>query len=203
MKPPESRAQLVGGSHEIVVVGASTGGPPALHAILGSLPASFPLPILVVQHMVAGFIEGMIEWLRPLCALPIQLAATGTSLPARGIFVAPTGFHLVVRRRAMTLVEEPPVRGHRPSATLLFRSVAEEYGPRAVGVLLTGMGDDGASGLKDLKRAGAVTVAQDEASSVVFGMPGAAIGLGAADHVLSPPEIARLLTTLGTPSGGA
>lgn len=203
VRPPDRPARHSGESPEVVVVGASTGGPAALQAILGALPATFPLPILIVQHIAAGFTEGMIEWLRPLCALPVQLATSGTPVPSHGVFVAPNGLHLVVRNRVMTLIDEPPVRGHRPSATLLFRSVAEEYGSRAVGVLLTGMGDDGASGLKDLKRLGARTIAQDEASSVVFGMPGAAIGMGAVDYVLPPADIARVLGDLGASSRGA
>jgi two-component system chemotaxis response regulator CheB len=181
---------------EIVVVGASTGGPQALGVLLSLLPASFPLPVLVVQHIAVGFVAGMVGWLTSCCALPVHLAATGRPAGTAGIVVAPTGQHLTVRNRTLWLTDEPPVGGHRPSATALFQSAAREYGAAAVGVLLSGMGDDGAAGLRDLKRAGAVTVAQDEASSVVFGMPAAAIQLGIVDHVLPPAAIAAMLVQL-------
>jgi two-component system chemotaxis response regulator CheB len=181
---------------EVVAIGASTGGPQVLLRILSALPASFPAPILVVQHIADGFVSGMVEWLRPQCRLPIQLAVSGVQVGVPGVYVAPTGHHLVVRRRAMTLTDEPPISGHRPSATALFRSVAREYGRKAVGILLTGMGDDGALGLRDMKLAGSITVAQDEASSVVFGMPAVAVELGAADHVLPPVRIAEVLLEL-------
>jgi two-component system chemotaxis response regulator CheB len=163
---------------------------------LTSLPAGFPLPVLVVQHMAPGFLPSMVRWLRPQCAVPIGLAASSARLEGPGIYVAPTGRHLTVRRGAIDLTDDAPVRGHRPSATRLFQAVGQEYGDRAVGVLLTGMGDDGAAGMRDLKSQGAVTIAQDEASSIVFGMPGAAIALGAADYVLPPAQIASTLIEL-------
>jgi two-component system chemotaxis response regulator CheB len=181
---------------ELVAIGASTGGPQALQEILTRLPAAFAPPVVVVQHIAPTFAAGLVEWLKPQCALPLVLARYGMALGQPGIYLAPTGYHLVVRGRALALSDEPPLRGHRPSATVLFRSVAVAYGPRAVGVLLTGMGDDGAAGLHDLKMAGGTTIAQDEESSVVFGMPAAAIALGAADHVLAPAEIAPLLIDL-------
>jgi two-component system chemotaxis response regulator CheB len=181
---------------EIVAIGASTGGPQVLHQTLTQLPRTFSLPILIVQHIASGFAGSMAEWLASSCALPVQLAVAGCRLESPGIHIAPTDQHLVVRGRALMLTSDPPISGHRPSATVLFRSVAHEYGPAAVGVLLTGMGDDGAAGLADLKRAGAVTIAQDEASSVVFGMPGVAIKLGAAGHILAPAGIAPLLVEL-------
>jgi two-component system chemotaxis response regulator CheB len=194
--PPQSRARTVSGQIELIAVGASTGGPMALQEILTSLPASLPVPVLVVQHMAAGFAHSMVEWLGPRCALPIQIAVAGQRLAEPGIYVAPTGQHLVARGRTLQLTHGLPVSGHCPSVTVLFQSVAEEYGAAAVGVLLTGMGDDGALGLCDLKRAGAVTIAQDEASSIVFGMPAAAIALDAVDHVLPPSRIGVLLESL-------
>jgi two-component system chemotaxis response regulator CheB len=181
---------------EVVGIGASTGGPQALQAILSALPATFPLPVLVVQHTAAGFDSTLVDWLGPQCALPVRLAAAGQRLDRAEVSIAPTGWHLVVHNRSVVLTSAPPLAGHRPSATVLFQSLAREYGPAAIGVLLTGMADDGAAGLYALKRAGAITIAQDEASSVVFGMPAAAIGLGVVDHVLSPPQVAALLVQL-------
>jgi len=180
----------------IVAIGASTGGPQAIQTILTALPASFPLPVLVVQHIAAGFESGLVDWLRPQCALPVELAATGRRLDHRQILIAPSGRHLVVHGGAVELSLDPPVGAHRPSATALFQSVAREYGPAAVGVLLTGMGDDGATGLRDMKRRGATTIAQDEASSVVWGMPAAAIAMGVVDRVLPPEQIGPALVGL-------
>jgi two-component system chemotaxis response regulator CheB len=184
---------------ELVAIGASTGGPQALQVILSLVPESFPVPILVVQHIARGFEQGLVDWLLPQCALPVALAAPGVHLNRPAIHIAPSERHLVVRGRSLGLTDAPTVSGHRPSATVLFQSVAREYGAAAVGVLLTGMGDDGAVGLRDLKRAGAVTVAQDEASSVVFGMPAAAIALGVVDHVAAPSEMPQLLQRLLQP----
>jgi two-component system chemotaxis response regulator CheB len=180
----------------IVAIGSSTGGPQALQTILTRLPATFRPPVVIVQHIAAGFAESVVDWLGPQCALPFRLATARMALDGPGIYLAPTGHHLAVQGQTLLLTDEPPVRGHRPSATILFRSVAASYGARAVGVLLTGMGDDGAAGLAEMKRLGATTVAQDEASSVVFGMPAAAIALGVVDHILPPSEIPALLIRL-------
>lgn len=180
----------------IVAIGASTGGPQALQAILTRLPATFTPPVVIVQHIADGFAASIVDWLAPQCALPFQIAQSGQLLDRPGIYLAPTGHHLVVQGRTLFLRDDPPVRGHRPSATNLFHSVAASYGAQAIGVLLTGMGDDGATGLAALRTAGATTIAQDEASSVVFGMPGVAIALGAAEHVLPPPQIPPLLIRL-------
>jgi two-component system chemotaxis response regulator CheB len=192
--PPRPRSATA--RPQIVAIGASTGGPQALRMILTQLPPDFPAPILVVQHIAHGFVAGMVDWLQPQCRLPIHLATPGLQLSGPGVHVAPTGQHLVVKGRSLALTDDPPLSGHRPSATALLQSVAREYGPAAVGILLTGMGDDGAAGLKAMKQAGSVTIAQDEASSVVFGMPAMAIELGAADHILPPLRIAELLLEL-------
>ncbi len=152
--------------------------------------------MLVVQHIAPPFAASLVDWLTPLCALPLALARAGSVLNRPGIHIAPPGQHLVVHGRTLALTDDPPVRGHRPSATILFRSVAAAYGASAVGVLLSGMGDDGAAGLYDLKNAGGTTIAQDEATSVVFGMPAVAIALGAVDHVLPPVSMAPLLISL-------
>ena len=185
----------------LVAIGASTGGPQALQAILTRLPADFSLPIVVVQHIAEGFAASVVDWLAPQCALPFMIAQAGMRLDQPGIFLAQTGQHLVVQGQQLGLSDAPPIRGHRPSATILFRSVAASYGARAIGILLTGMGDDGAAGLADLHAAGGLTIAQDKASSVVFGMPAAAIELGVVDHVLAPAQIPALLLRL-TGAGG-
>jgi two-component system chemotaxis response regulator CheB len=181
------------GPPEIIAIGASTGGPQALRTIVSQLPRDFPLPILVVQHTTAGYAHTFVDWLRAETPLRVEVAEDGRPLAQNGIYVAPTQCHMVVRGRHLALLETPPVSLHRPSATVLFQSVAHAFGSRAIGVLLTGMGDDGAAGLLQMKQAGALTIVQDEESSVVFGMPAEAIRLGAADHVLTPEQIPQLL----------
>jgi two-component system chemotaxis response regulator CheB len=178
---------------EVVAIGASTGGPPVLRTILVGLPHGFGPPVLIVQHIADDFAVSLVDWLRPQCALPIHIGVDGQSLNRPGIWVAPPGRHMGVQGRAIVLVDGPPISLHRPSATYLFQSVAREYGRAAIAVLLTGMGDDGAVGLRDLRSSGATTIAQDAATSVVFGMPSAAIKLGVVDHVLAPPAIAPML----------
>jgi two-component system, chemotaxis family, protein-glutamate methylesterase/glutaminase len=178
---------------QVVAIGASTGGPQTVREILGYLPATFPLPILLVQHTTAGTSNTLVEWLGTASSLPVRVATEGQALDAPGVYVAPTGRHLIVNGRRLGLESSPPVSLHCPSATVLFRSVAASYGARSIGVLLTGMGDDGALGLADLKRAGGVTIAQDESTSIVFGMPAEAIRLGAASHILPPRKIATVL----------
>ncbi|MDB5075731.1 MAG: two-component system, chemotaxis family, response regulator CheB [Chloroflexi bacterium] len=202
----ESAVPVVASSNralEIVAIGASTGGPPVLQQILTQLPAAFTLPVLVVQHIAADFVTTFVDWLRPQCRLPVQIAGDGVSLSRPGIYFAPQGQHLRVYKQTLALTSEPPIRGHRPSVTALFESVATYYGKAAIGVLLTGMGDDGAIGMHGLKKAGALTVAQDEASSVVFSMPALAIDMGVVDYVLPPPAIATLLVNLAGLDKGA
>jgi len=187
----------------IVAIGASTGGPPALMELLSNLPSSFPVPILVVQHIAAGFTAGFVEWLGAASPLKVQVAVEGET-PLRGhVYVAPDDLQLRVGLGGeLRITPDPPFNGTRPSVSLLFRSVAERFGPRAIGVLLTGMGRDGAEELKLMSDRGALTLAQDEASCVVFGMPAEAIKLGAAQFVLSPVQIAEFLSsTLGCAVG--
>ncbi|MDA8164505.1 MAG: chemotaxis-specific protein-glutamate methyltransferase CheB [Desulfobacteraceae bacterium] len=186
------------GRMEVVAVGASTGGPLVLQTILSRLPASYPLPLLVVQHMAAGFTQGLIEWLAETSGPRLLFARPGERPRAGHVYFAPDGFFLGVDRGgAISLTPAGDIGQHR-SISHLFRTVAEAYGPRAAGVLLTGMGRDGAPELKMLKERGATTIIQDEASSAVFGMPGAALELGAAGYVLPPERIARALLDLGT-----
>lgn len=178
---------------EIVAIGASTGGPQVLREIIGCLPDNFPWPVLVVQHTTAGYANTLVDWLQNGARLPVRVAEDGEPLGNPGVYIAPAEHHLVVRGRHLTLLDEPPVSFHRPSATVLFRSVAAAYGARSVGIVLTGMGDDGAAGLLTMRQAGGMTIAQDETSSVIFGMPAEAIRLGGAAHVLPPSGIIALL----------
>ncbi len=198
---PVSRVSRRSLTPAIVAIGASTGGPQTLLEILASLPAAFSPPILIVQHIAPTFTVNLIDWLRPYCALPIELACSGVMLHRPGIYIAPGDRHLTVVGSTIVLTDGPPLRSHRPAATILFQSVAAAYGSRAVGVLLTGMGEDGAVGLQDMHRAGGVTIAQDEATSVVFGMPAAAIKLGIVDYVLPPARITALLLELAHLAG--
>lgn len=193
---PGPRTALMAPRVRVVAIGASTGGPPALHAILAALPADFPVPVMVVQHMSAGFIRGFVDWLAQSCRLPVRLATQGEALRA-GVYVAPDGQHMAVDIRERIVLRSGTARdGLCPSVAHLFRSVAEVYGREAVAGLLSGMGRDGADELRLLKEKDAATFAQDKASSVVHGMPGEAIRLDAAMYVLPPEKIAALLVSL-------
>ena len=182
---------------ELVAIGASTGGPVALKQLLCALPADFPVPIVIVQHMADGFLPGLVDWLTVSCAIRTEIGVRHTLLQPGRAYLAPDGMHMrVTPERQLALVEGPPLNGHRPSVGCLFASVAEHLGRHAIGILLTGMGRDGAVELKLLKDAGGITIAQDEASSVVHGMPGEAIRRGGASYVMSPEEIAAALPGL-------
>lgn len=184
---------------ELVAVGASTGGPQALRAILSGLPRGFAAPIVVVQHISRGFLPGLVQWLGGYSRLSLSIAADGQALKPGTVYFAPDDRHLLVTRdRTLRLSDAPPAGTLRPSVGPLFRSVAEALGERAVGVLLTGMGRDGAEELLLMRERGALTIAQDERTSIVHGMPGEAIRLGAAAHVLPLEEIAaKLLCVVG------
>jgi two-component system chemotaxis response regulator CheB len=179
---------------KLVAMGASTGGPLALQTIFSDLPRDFSAPILVVQHMAAGFIEGFAEWIAQTSSLPVRVATQGEPLLPGHAYLAPDGFQMEVGAGGrISLTTDKPENGLRPSVSCLFRSVANTYGQNAVGVLLTGMGRDGAEELRLMKEKGAVTIAQDKESSIVHGMPGEAINLDAATYVLSPGRIAEVL----------
>ena len=183
----------------VAAIGASTGGPLALQSILAGIPAGSPLSILIVQHMAPGFIEGFVNWLAPASALRLQLAAPGAPLLPGCAYVAPDGCHLQLDPgNRLSLIHGEPENGHRPSVCSLFRSVAEACGPQAAGVLLTGMGRDGAAGLKRMREKGAITIAQNRESSIVYGMPAEAVRLDAAEYVLPPERIAAALATLAS-----
>lgn len=182
---------------DLVAIGASTGGPQTLHTVLSGLPGDFPAPVLVVQHIAPGFLQGLVEWLAGSCALPVRIAAHGETLRPGQVYIAPDGFQMEVRRGGIIdLTRGERGNRHCPSVSCLFHTVAEVYGRNAAGVLLTGMGKDGAQELKLMKERGAVTIAQDAQSSIVHGMPGEAIRLGAAAHVLAPEQIAATLISL-------
>ena len=185
----------------IVAVAASTGGPAALQQILSELPADFFLPILVVQHIGLGFVDGLVQWLDSICSLHVKRATDGELLSPHTVYVAPDDRHLGVSSRSrIALSQAAPIDGFRPSATFLFESVAQAFGASAIHVILTGMGRDGVCGLQVARQLKGTILAQDQASSVVFGMPGAAIEAGLADCVLPLPSIADQLIHLASRS---
>jgi two-component system, chemotaxis family, protein-glutamate methylesterase/glutaminase len=188
------------GKVEVVAMGASTGGPLVLKTILAGLGPGFPLPVLIVQHMSPGFIPGLAAWLGETTGVPVQVARQRQQIEPGQAYLAPDGLHMEVDLFGrIELSDAPPLGGLRPSIGPLFHSVARSYGPRGIGILLTGMGADGVAELAQMKAAGAVTIAQDQESSVVHGMPGEAIKLGAALYVLPPERIAELLKALTGP----
>lgn len=186
------RTAVRSGPYELVVLGASTGGPAALRQVLSSLPPDFSLPCLLAIHVSAPFAQSLAEWLGAAAAFPVRLAEDGEPLPKPGtpvLLMAPPDVHLVVEGESLRLREGAPRHSCKPSIDVLFESVAAMPETRAIGCLLTGMGSDGAQGLLALRRAGALTIAQDEATCVVYGMPRAAAMIGAADRVLGLADI--------------
>ena len=188
---------------EIVAIGASTGGPPALNKIFSQLPPDLPAPILIVQHISPGFVNGFVDWLASASKFPLHIAEHGQQ-PLHGhAYVAPDRFQMGVSRdQHIALSNQTTENGLKPSVAYLFQSVGQVFGPHTLGVLLTGMGKDGAKELRDLKDLGALTIAQDESSSIVHGMPGEAINIGAATHVLSPDAIADMIARLTRKTSG-
>ena len=193
-RPPVRESPPASGAHRrgpeaVVGIAASTGGPPALARVLAGL-AGLGRPVIVVQHLQSGFVDGFLAWMRRESALPVELAVDGAPLKPGVVLVAPPGLHASIRRGRRLSLGDEPVTLHRPSADVLFHSMAEQCGYAGIGVVLTGMGDDGAAGLLALRRRGGVTVAQDEATSAVYGMPRAARDNGGAARVLPLEEIA-------------
>ena len=181
----------------VVAIGISTGGPNSLQFALSQLPADFPGTLLIVQHMPEGFTEMFAKRLDEICAISVKEAQSGDMLLAGRALVCPGSRHLKVKRLPLgdvaVLSDEPRVNGHRPSADVLFKSVAEEFGRQSVAVLMTGMGEDGAQGMGAVKAAGGMTIAQSEESCVVFGMPKAAIERGYAVRVVGLDAMANTL----------
>ena len=202
-KRKRSPAALVPAS-KVVAIGISTGGPNSLEFILSQLPADFLAAIVVGQHMPAGFTDPFARRLNDSCALEVKEAQSGDILAAGRVLICPGDRHMKIRRMPLgavvVLSQDAPVNGHRPSVDVLFRSAAEEFGANAVGALMTGMGEDGAEGLGAMKAAGALTPAQDEASSIVFGMPRAAIERGYANRIVGLEDMANtLIAHCGSP----
>ncbi|WP_461656190.1 chemotaxis-specific protein-glutamate methyltransferase CheB [Methylorubrum aminovorans] len=186
-----------GAAPSVLAVAASTGGPPALAKVIGGLAADFPLPVLLVQHMGAAFMDGFASWLDGVVPLAVGVARDGQTIQPGHVYVAPGDRHLELGASGMLRVSDAaPVGGQRPAATVLFRSVARQAGAQGIGVLLTGMGEDGAQGLLDMRKAGAATVAEHESSAVVYGMPAAAVRLNAAARVLPVDQVAPHLVRL-------
>jgi two-component system chemotaxis response regulator CheB len=182
---------------DVVAIGASTGGPAAIREILSGLPGNFSAPVAIVQHITEGFTKGLADWWSRTSPMPVGMASDGASLVPGRVVVAPDGFHMEIDAKGkIKLGTGPPENGLRPSVSRFFRSVARVFGKRAVGVLLTGMGRDGANELRAMKEEGAVTIAQDRKTSVVHGMPGEAIRIGGATLVLPLEKIAEELVRI-------
>jgi len=181
-------------SARAIGIGASTGGPPILEEVLSGLPADFSLPVLVVQHMAPGFIEGFARWLGQKLPIEVGIAKEGDRATP-GVWFAPDGAHLLLTKSMRFALGEEPEGPHRPSVDVLLSSLAQSAGSDAVGVVLTGMGKDGAVGAAEIHRAGGTVIAQDEASSVVYGMP-RAVAENGADLVVAPAQIADALSGL-------
>jgi two-component system chemotaxis response regulator CheB len=195
-RPLDDAAERPEGRVPLVAIGASTGGPPALAEVLRALPRGFEAAVLVVQHMADGFVEGLARWLDESCRLPVVVAVDGERLRPGVVHLAPAGSNLEVGSGTRVRLTPPrPGQFNVPGVDVTFRSVAEAAGPLAVGVLLTGMGRDGAEGLRAMRRAGATTIGQDEATSVVWGMPGAAQELDAVSLELPLDEIGDALVS--------
>ena len=202
VSPPPALAAprpLAAGADRVIAIGASTGGVEALREVLSALPMGMP-PILVAQHMPAGYTETFARRLDSICRISVKEARDGEAALSSVAYIAPGGRHLALARRGLGYVvqvnDEPPVNRHRPSVDTLFRTVAGAAGGRAIAVMLTGMGADGAEAMLQLRSAGGYTLAQDEASCVVFGMPRQAIAAGAVREVLPLGQLARRLVDL-------
>lgn len=181
----------------VVAIGASTGGPVVIQNILRSLPVDFPVPVLVVQHMAGDFIEGFAEWLANSSMIKVKVGVQGERIRPGTAYVAPGGFQMGVDEiERISLMPGRSSELHCPSVSYLFNNVAQRFGRNAVGILLSGMGADGALGLKEMQERGALTIVQDEESCVVFGMPAEAVKLRAAQHVLPPESIIAMLRTV-------
>ncbi|BBH13535.1 chemotaxis protein CheB [Chromobacterium haemolyticum] len=199
---PKQAGKMPLASQAVIVIGSSTGGTEALRTLLTALPPSMP-PILITQHMPEMFTHSFATRLNTLCKLTVKEAEDNERLQNGTVYIAPGHSHLLIKPAptigyAIGLHAGPPVNRHRPSVDVLFRSAANLVGKNCIGVILTGMGRDGASGMLELKQAGAWNIAQDEASCVVFGMPKEAIAMGGAHEVLALESIATRLSVLAS-----
>lgn len=181
----------------LVVIASSTGGPQVVHKLVSDLPADFPAPVLIVQHINAAFADSLVGWLGTSAKLKVRGAKDGDLLTPGTVLIAPSGSHLTVPSRGrVAVIPGEPRDGHLPSATMLLESAAKAYGKRVVGVILTGMGNDGVDGMAAIRAAGGKTIAQSQESCVVFGMPGAAIAKGVVDHVIHGDDVGKALVRL-------
>lgn len=183
----------------VVGVAASTGGPAALYRFLAALPPTLDVPVLVVQHIAKGFVDGLARWLDTGSSLPVHVAGASERLRSGEVHLAPDDRHLVVRSDRLALSDAPSIGGFRPSADVLFESLARSHGPNAAAVVLTGMGHDGLRGAEQLRDVGGLVLAQDAASSVVFGMPEAVARHGIAHAVGPVEELARRIAAHSSP----
>jgi two-component system chemotaxis response regulator CheB len=200
-EPAAAQPQIAPRAINAVVIASSTGGPKALSQLFAALPKDFPVPVLLVQHNSSGFDRGFVQWLNGYTPLEVRLAEEGI-IPSRGnIYAAPTDRHLLLGKNGFIFDDGEPVRNQKPAADVLFKSAAFLYGRSVISVVLTGMGSDGADGTRCIKEAGGLTIAQDESSSMIYGMPRAAVETGCVDLILPLGMIAQRLTALTT--GGA
>jgi two-component system chemotaxis response regulator CheB len=192
--PPQAeRSAPLPVSFPVVVIGASTGGPRVVRQLLSELPVPFGAAVVVVQHIATGFSAGMAEWLQISCPLPLCLAQEGDVLQPGMVYIAPDRLDLLIRPGGRLHLSDRPLLLQRPAVDVVMQAAADVFGRRTIGVLLTGMGRDGAIGMQAIKRVGGLTIAQDEATCAIFGMPRAAIGLGVVDAVLPPDDMVPLL----------
>ena len=190
-------------SNRVVAVASSTGGPDALSVMLSGLPETFPCPVLIAQHISDGFVPGMVDWFRKITRMQVKMGANGDELKPGHAYISPSEMHMTVGAGGrIALVERQPSDIFRPSCDRLLMSVAEVFGKRGVGVILTGMGNDGVLGMQRIKQAGGITVAQDEKTSVVFGMPRVAIEAGCIEKVLPIQAIAGALVDIASSQSG-
>lgn len=188
-EPSRKRLTL---TDKIVAISSSTGGPKILAKILSLVPPNFRASIAIVQHIADGFAKSLVDWLNSVSPLNVKLAENGERVKPGCVYIAPTGMHFEFSKRGVIhLNQAPEEEGQRPSANMLLRSVARLYGRNSLGIILTGMGKDGAAGMMEMKRRRALTIAQNKETCVVFGMPKAAIEMGAVDKILSVDEIAE------------
>ena len=191
---PKKAAQKVNINYQIITIGVSTGGPKALQKIFSQLPADFPVPIVCTQHISVGFLSSLISWLSLDSSLKIKVAESGEKPTAGTIYFAPEQYHLTINHQERFCYDSSPLFDpYCPSITAMFQSFAQFYNQTMIGVLLTGMGKDGVAGMQEVYRRGGLNIAQDEASSVIFGMPFEAINLGIVQQVLSIDKIANFL----------
>jgi two-component system chemotaxis response regulator CheB len=196
-KPVYSRSNhfnIAGTKPEMIAIGASAGGPMAIQSILNKIPSNIPVPIMIVQHIDSNFAEGYCEWLNTTSLIPVNIARDGEKLKPGNAYLPPGDTHLGFHDKGIAKVtKDPPDRNLRPAVSYLFNSLAKTYGNHAIAILLSGMGQDGANELKMLHTIGSLTIAQDEGSSLVHGMPGEAIRIGGASLILSPENIVNEL----------